>query len=59
MLKDQLISYRKRNYLSLQDMADMLGVTFTTYWRWENGYSCNLKNARTIKEKLKINAYDK
>lgn len=54
MLKDELKKYRLKNCLSLQDMADKLGVTFMTYWRWENGYPCSYENARKISETLGI-----
>jgi DNA-binding XRE family transcriptional regulator len=42
--------YRERNFLTQTDLAVLLGVSFTTVNRWENG-----KFKPTMKMKKKLN----
>jgi len=42
--------YRERNFLTQTDLAVLLGVSFTTVNRWENG-----KFEPTMKMKKKLN----
>ncbi len=42
--------YRERNFLTQTDLAELLGVSFTTVNRWENG-----KFEPTMKMKKKLN----
>jgi len=43
-------AYREKNFLTQTDLAELLGVSFTTVNRWENG-----KFEPTMKMKKKLN----
>lgn len=48
LLKELLIQYEVKNDKSHVEVAKEVGVSLSTYYRWLNGESLHLKNARLI-----------
>lgn len=44
----KLRAYRIITYKTLQEMADLIGVNVTTYWKFENGIKVGQKALRKI-----------
>lgn len=47
-IKDIIKERRKELGLTLQDIADKVGVSTTTVYKWESGYFKNVKSSRVI-----------
>lgn len=52
--KYTLRQWRRLRNISMMDLADRLGVNYTTIWRWENGQMPNAKYIPLLEKELDI-----
>ena len=53
-LKELILDEQKKRKLSNKQMAELLEVDNTTYWRYKKGLTNNLRDTQKIIEKLEI-----
>ena len=53
-LKELILNEQKKRKLSNKQMAELLEVDNTTYWRYKKGLTKNLRDTQKIIEKLEI-----
>lgn len=53
-LKELILSEQEKRKLSNKQMAELLEVDNTTYWRYKKGLTSNLRDTEKIIEKLEI-----
>ena len=53
-LKELILNEQKKRKLSNKQMAELLEVDNTTYWRYKKGLTNNLRDTQKIIEKLEI-----
>ena len=53
-LKELILDEQKKRKLSNKQMAELLEVNNTTYWRYKKGFTDNLRDTQKIIEKLGI-----
>ena len=52
--KELILTEQKKRKLSNKQMAELLEVSNTTYWRYKKGFTDNLRDTQKIIEKLGI-----
>ncbi|HJO94467.1 MAG TPA: PAS domain S-box protein [Victivallales bacterium] len=56
---DKLVFHRKQSHMSSGRIAGVMGISRTTYWKWEKGISSpNKKQTRTLAKILEISVSD-
>ena len=53
-LKQRILEEQIKRNLSNKQMAELLEINNTTYWRYKNGFTENLRDTQKIIEKLGI-----
>jgi transcriptional regulator with XRE-family HTH domain len=55
LVRKTIRAWRRENFLTLQELADMVGVRVQTLWNWENDRAMPaFRNIRALARALKI-----
>lgn len=57
-INEKLKKERIKKKMTQKEFADYLGINYTSYFQYEQGFKIGIRNLRKIMEKIKIDVKD-